>query len=269
MNAVWKRRGGIIHCLQVACVALFLLGPGTVVGDSGEPLSESLSGRVAAERAYQASRERFESDSLNADAAWRFGKACFGWADFARDNAERERIALQGIDACRQAIETQSDLAAAHHFLALNLGQLARTRRLRALTLVEQMETALKRAIELDSRIEHGSPDRSLGLLYFEAPGWPLSIGDSRKAILHLEKAVRIDPEYPENRLCLLEALVRQGRLGPAQRVAREHAQALPRAKSVFEGPDWRLDWLDWNERWDRLQKRLVLVDPPEGTLNK
>ena len=265
MNAVWKRRGGIVHRLQGVWVALLIVVPGAMGGGTGE----AGAGRAAAERVYQVSREQFEADSMNAEAAWRFGKACFGWADFARDNAERASIAEQGMTACRQAIEKRSDLAQAHHFLAMNLGQLARTRRLRALPLVDEMETALKRASELDCRIEHGSPDRSLGLLYLDAPGWTLSIGDSRKAIVHLEKAVQIDPDYPENRLCLLEALVRQGRLGPAQRVAREHAQALPRAKAAFEGPEWQLDWLDWDERWDRLQKRLDLVDSQQGALNK
>ncbi len=72
--------------------------------------------------------------------------------------------------------------APAHYYLAMNLGQLARTEFLGALKLVREMEREFKTAAELDAQFDFAGPERSLGLLYRDAPGWPVSIGSKRKA---------------------------------------------------------------------------------------
>ena len=52
----------------------------------------------------------------------------------------------------------------------MNLGQLARTRGLSALKLVDQMEREFTRARDLDEHLDWAGPDRNLGLLYGDAP---------------------------------------------------------------------------------------------------
>ena len=69
----------------------------------------------------------------------------------------------------------------------MNLGQLARTEYLGALTLVKQMEQEFKAAGGLDPQFDHAGPKRNLGLLYRDAPGWPVSIGNPSKSLVAFE----------------------------------------------------------------------------------
>src|SRR5262245_24478846 len=86
--------------------------------------SESASSR--AERLYQEARQRCQKDPGNPESAWMFARACFDWAEFATNDAHRADLAERGIDICRHALALDANLGAAHYYLALNLGQLAR-----------------------------------------------------------------------------------------------------------------------------------------------
>src|SRR5690349_10883518 len=55
-----------------------------------------------ARRAFADARQRFLTQTNNADAAWQFGRACFDLAEWAIDSDERADLASQGINACRQ-----------------------------------------------------------------------------------------------------------------------------------------------------------------------
>ena len=59
-------------------------------------------------------------------------------------------LAQQGIAACRQLIARTPKSAPAHYYLAMNLGQLARTELLGAFKLVREMEREFKTAVGLD-----------------------------------------------------------------------------------------------------------------------
>src|SRR5688572_19315490 len=182
----------------------------------------------AAEEAFRQARKEYFADTNRVKAAWEFGRACFDWAEFAYRGAEREAIARQGIAACRHALRLDSNSAPARYYLADNLGQLARSRLIGALRLVDQMEIHYLASIRADDQFDNAGAHRSLGMLYLEAPGWPASIGNKKKARHHLEKAVQLAPGYPENQLMLLEAYVRSGER------ARVQAQ-LPTVQTVLD----------------------------------
>ena len=88
----------------------------------------------------------------------------------------------------------------------MNQGQLARTKLLGAIHLVDEMEVSFKTALALDPTYDFAGPDRCLGLLYRDAPGWPTSIGSRMKARRHLQAAADLRPNHLENRLALLES---------------------------------------------------------------
>jgi len=92
-----------------------------------------------AEKKYLEVRKQFQSNTNDAEAAWHFGQACFDWAEFAKDDGQREQIANEGIAACRQLIARSPSSTAAHYYLGMNLGQLARTKTLGALKIVDEM----------------------------------------------------------------------------------------------------------------------------------
>lgn len=241
-------RGLISPLFMAVGLALFLLAS-VVVADP------SLATRT--EQIFLAHRARFQAEKTNVVAAWQFGRACFDWAEFAKNAEERELVAQEGIAACRRAITLQPNLAAGHYYLALNLGQLARSKTIGALKIVHEMEREFKVTIELDATLAHAGPHRSIGLLYLEAPGWPTSIGSRSKARSHLEKAVELSPDYPENRLCLLEAYSKWKDKKNMTREAKAYEELLPRAQKAFMGEAWQEDWIDWDKRWRVLQNSM------------
>jgi len=78
-----------------------------------------------AEQKYQEARKKFQNSTNDAEAAWQFAAACFDWADFAKDDDQRESVANEGIAACRQLIARDPKSVAGHYYLAMDLGQLA------------------------------------------------------------------------------------------------------------------------------------------------
>ena len=209
-----------------------------------------------ADQNYREARRRFQSNTNDAEAAWQFGRACFDRADFARNDEERESIANEGIAACRQLLERDPKSEPGHYYLAMNLGQLAQTKTLGALKLVQEMEREFKTSRDLDPKWDYAGPDRNLGLLYLEAPGWPASLGSKSNARRHLERCVELAPNYPENRLCLLEALLKWKDKKNALREINAIRDLLPKARKEFTGDAWEQSWADWDKRWETIQEK-------------
>jgi tetratricopeptide (TPR) repeat protein len=219
-----------------------------------------------AERNFQSARAKHWADTNHVQSAWEFGRACFDWAEFARTDPRREAIAREGIAACRQALRRDSNSAPAHYYLAFNLGQLARTRLLGALKLVDEMEREFLSAIALDPKFDYAGPHRSLGTLYFEAPGWPASIGNKGKARRHLEKAVELAPDFPGNRLMLLEAYVRWGEHAQVMNQLLTVSDLLTAARQQLTGDAWAWDWIQWERQWEQIKSRTLTQPGGRGS---
>lgn len=207
-------------------------------------------------REYAAARQRYLADPTNATAAWMFARASFDRADLSTNKTERAAIAEQGVQAGRQLIARDAQSALGHYYLGMNLGQLARTKTLGALRIVEEMEREFKMARALDERLDHAGPDRNLGLLYLEAPGIG-SVGNRNRARLHLERAVELSPEYPENRLNLAEAFLQWREYARARRELSLLDELWPEARKVFTGLAWRASWQDWESRLQRVRRQV------------
>jgi hypothetical protein len=215
-----------------------------------------------AEAEYSRAQNHFQSDTNNATAAWEFARAGFIFADFVSNPAEHAAIARQGIAASRQAIALATNSAPAHYYLALNLGQLARTETLEALTLVREMETEFKTAARLDGHFDYAGPERYLGILYRNAPGWPLSIGNRHEAREWLELADRLAAEYPENHLNLVESHLQWHEPDEARHELEALDTLWPSARTNLVGPAWEANWADWSTRREAARKRLAESSP-------
>jgi len=213
-------------------------------------------GRVRAEQAYYDKEKHFQEQPKDLEPVWHFGRACFDLAECATNSTERAQIAEKGISACRQAQAISSNSAPAHYYLGLNLGQLARTKSVGALKLVNQMERELIMAIGLDSAFDFAGPDRTLGLLYRDAPTL-ISIGSRSKAKQHLRRAVELAPEYPENRLDLVESYQKWGDRNDAKRELAALEAVWPKARSQLTGPEWTASWSDWQARLEECKKKV------------
>ena len=209
-----------------------------------------------AENNFRAAQKKFRGEPRNNEAAWRFASAAFDFAEVAKDDGKREQIAYEGIYACRQVLEREHTNAAAHYYLAMNLGQVARTKSLGALKLVNEMEREWGLAGSFDEKLDYAGADRNIGVLYLEAPGWPVSIGSRSKAKQHLQRAVELAPNYPENRLNLMDAYLKWGDRKKLEREMKTFRELLPKAKTEFAGEDWESSWADWEARWKKINSK-------------
>ena len=205
---------------------------------------------------YGVARTNYLTNTGNTTSAWKFAEACFEWAEFARDSDKRAELAQEGIAAAKFATEMAPNDAAGHFFLAMNKGQLARTKSIGALSLVKEMESSLLRSIKLDAKFDNAAAERSLGLLYLNAPGWPASIGSKTKARKHLERAVELAPDYPTNLLTLMDAYVHWEDAEALHATMNRYRKLIPVAKEKFAGELWENSWKDWEERWARIREK-------------
>lgn len=250
--------------LSSLSMTLFGLAIGGSPAEAQPVPAESSAARV--ERIFREAGERFHKNTNDADLAWQFGRACFDEADLARDDAQREQLARQGMAACQRAIRLDPKRAAGHYYLALNLGQLARTKTLGALKLVDEMETKLKTAIALEPAFDYAGAHRSLGLLYQDAPGRPVSIGSRTKALQHFQSAVQINPDYPGNRLCLLEAWLKWNEPELVRQNLKVVEEVLRTARGKLTGAEWESSWQEWDERWEKVRSKTgVPAEAPAG----
>ena len=217
------------------------------------------------ERLFHEAQAVFQREPTNALAGWQMARACFDWSDFATNATQRGELAQLGISAARASIRLNPNLAPSHYYLGINLGQLAdATRSLGGLKLVGEMEREFKKALELDAAWDYGGPDRCLGLLYRDAPGWPISVGSKSKARLHLEHACVVAKDYPDNQLNLLESLLKWG---DKKKVAAQWPtteKTMVTARQQLTGEAWASSWHDWDHRWKKL-----LGKTPEGSTAK
>lgn len=201
-----------------------------------------------------AARKLVATEPTNSLAAWHLGRACFTWGKSLKDPNAQEKIYEEGVAACRRSLSLDPKSGPAHYYLGMNIGRVADLKRnLAAFGLVKEVERAFLQAAKLDDLYAYGGPDRNLGLLYWHAPGWPVSVGNKKLARKHLERAVKLAPDYPENRLNLAEAYLdwREQKLMQQQLDAIK--QLWPRAQTNLTGVEWELDWQDWESRRQKL----------------
>lgn len=244
----------------------FLLGSVLWVGGA-TPAAESRDALRAAARQIaltnlQAAEALFSLSPTNAEAAWKFGRACFDLAEFPKDKEEQASLAERGIRACRTALSLASNNVAAHYYLGLNLGQLSRTKGLGALRTIGPMQHAFEISLALDETFDHAGPHRNLGYLFRDAPTWA-GIGDRAKAKKHLERAVSLDPEYMENRLALLEGRVNWKQWDVAARELAVIRASWPEAKAKAATAAERAAWWDWGELLHRLAEKIDAKQRP------
>ena len=224
-------------------------GHPAIRAENGPPCAQAEAVFLAARTALAAAPDR-------ATNAVSLGRAAFIWADCSTNEHQRAVIAEEAIRACRAAGVRDPQSAAVPYYLAQNLGQLARTKSLGALKLVREMEKLWLRAQALDENYDFAGPDRSLGIVYLEAPGWPTSIGNHAKSRTHLERAVRLAPDYPDNRLSLAEAQLRWHKREELAVQLAALAELWPRAQARFSGPEWEVSWAEWEARLAVLKNR-------------
>jgi len=243
------RRQGLLRAIGLSFVFLLTM--------MNAGLADEARDKIFAERAraaWQSARNQFQSNTNDPVLAWQFARTCFDYADLSPE--KRAAIAQEGIAACSHSL-TLADSAGAHYYLALNLGELAQTEDLGALKLVREMAREFEATAALDKKFDFAGPERGLGLLSRDAPGWPVSVGSRRKAREYLESAATLAPGDPENILNLAETCLKWGDKTEAKKELDVLGDLWPKAQKNFTGQAWEQSWDDWSKRRDVLREKL------------
>ena len=116
----------------------------------------------------------------------------------------------QGQSYAETLVREEPNRVEDHYWLAMNLcGQADAGGQLLGRKLLPRILEELKRSLALDEAYDQAGAHRVLGRIYYEAPGWPLSVGDLKKSLQHLQAAVRLAPAISTNHLYLAQTLLR------------------------------------------------------------
>ncbi|HWD94503.1 MAG TPA: hypothetical protein VG938_19385 [Verrucomicrobiae bacterium] len=235
----------------VGLMLLFLMCAGRLMADD-DP--NAVVSHLA--KNFERLHERFLVETNDAELAWQFSRACFDMSSLQKEAAQEASLAEQGIAASRRSLALSNSVEG-HYYLGMNIGQLADTKHnLSGLHMVKEMEKEFLASELLDEHFDYGGPDRNLGLLYRETPVI-VSIGSRSKARQHLQKAVELAPDFPENRLNLIESYLKWDYRTEALRELQDLEKIWPQAQKNYTGEQWVLSWADWNKRLGVVKKKL------------
>ena len=175
--------------------------------------------------AIAAATKLFEDESLTRIDGWKGARAIFLTVIANRKllNAERTHQCAtwsKVTDENKKQVES-------HLYHALCLGLKAQVFPSQGLGLIKKMLKSAELVEQLDSKFEHSAGARLMGGIYLKAPAWPTSVGDSELAIEHLERAIKVSAEWPENRLLLAEAYYEEDRIEDAKKALQEIKKQL------------------------------------------
>jgi tetratricopeptide (TPR) repeat protein len=158
-------------------------------------------------------------------------RTCFILGDLAPKD-QRAGYYEKGLAYAEKLLAQEPAGVAGHYWKALNLSGLADVgSKIQGFKLLPKIMDELKRALALDETYDQAGTHRVLGRIYFEAPSWPISVGDKKKSLQHLETAVRLAPNHSTNHLYLAETLLDLGKKDQArpelEKVLQEGQNAL------------------------------------------
>lgn len=237
----------IYSLMILGCIAFGLLSPAAGLGAAAGTLAEAdaLLNGPALSKAQAANALSLYQGLLataGADRAVvlaRLGRTCFVLGQLVPE-AQAMGYYQQGQSYAETLIREEPNRVEGHYWLALNLcGQAEVGSKLLGRKLLPRIMDELQRAIALDAAYDHAGAHQALGRIYYEAPGWPLSVGDLAKSRQHLQAAVRLAPGTSTNHLYLAETLLR---LNEPALARQELAQVLKSTRAAVKPQDLEED---------------------------
>lgn len=137
----------------------------------------------------------------------RLARTSFILGDLAAKQ-QREDYYRKGQMYAERLIHEDPNRTEGHYWLALNLcGQADACGYMVGRRLLPQIVEELERSLALSENYDQAGAHRVLGRIYFQAPAWPMSVGDMQKSLHHLQTAVKLAPENSTNHLYLAQTL--------------------------------------------------------------
>jgi tetratricopeptide (TPR) repeat protein len=231
----------------LGCIALSILSATAGLGAAAGTLAEadallssptlSLSQAARALSLYEGALSTGEAPRASLLA--HLGRTCFVLGQLA-PNQQSMGYYLKGQSYAETLIREAPNRVEGHYWLAMSLcGQADVGGNFLGRKLLPRILEELKRAVALNETYDQAGAHRVLGRIYYEAPGWPLSVGDLKKSLQHLKSAVRLAPATSTNHLYLAQTLLR---LQDNFAAAQELAQVLKSTRYVVKPQDLEED---------------------------
>lgn len=233
----------IISLKIMGCIALSLLSATAGFGAASGPLAEADALLMSpALNISQAEKARtLYAGALSTGGAPRpsvlaqLSRICFIMGQLAPKTQSMEYY-RKGQSYAETLIREEPNGAGGHYWLAMNLcGQADAGGNLLGHRLLPRILEELERAVALDETYDQAGAHRVLGRIYYEAPGWPVSVGDLKKSLQHLKAAVRLAPATSTNHLYLAQTMYR---LKDANQARQEFEQVLKSTQYAFKPQD-------------------------------
>ena len=156
--------------------------------------------------------ELIELVEEDAECDWAYGLLAeinYWLGEYASDANDKIFFFDEGVECGKEGVAINKDSLESNFWLAVNYGSYGQQKGImQSLALIQPMKERAERAAEIDGSYFYGGPWRVLGRLYHKAPGFPFSIGNNKKAIECLERAVELGPKFYLNHLFLAEAYI-------------------------------------------------------------
>jgi tetratricopeptide (TPR) repeat protein len=239
------KRGGWVKILGAIALSLLSATTGLGAGAGMVPEAEALLSSPSLDMSQAARALSLYQGALAAGGAARtpllanLSRTCFVLGQLAPEE-QRMGYYRQGQSYAETLMREAPDRVEGHYWLAMNLcGQADEGGKLLGRKLLPLIMEELKRALALDETYDQAGAHRVLGRIYYEAPGWPLSVGDMEKSLQHLKAAVRLSPATGTNHLYLAQTLLRLNEAVPAR---QELAQVLKSSRYAVKPQDLEED---------------------------
>ena len=170
----------------------------------GDELFNQRGDLAKAKEALARYREALLKGEDSYEAYWKMARAEYWIGDHTLDKNEKKRIFEQGIYHARKAIVLAPEKPDGHFWLGVNYGVYGQAKGvLKSLSLVKPIKEEMNKVIQIDPSYEFGGPDRVLGRVYYELPGF--AGGSKKKSLEHLLKSKELGPQVGLTRIYLAD----------------------------------------------------------------
>lgn len=154
------------------------------------------------------------------------------WANIQYQTPEARRVDAfeQLYQRAETLLKAQPESAELHTWAGIIRGSQAGAEGgLSALSRVKEARSEFEQALSIDPTTLDGSAYTSLGTLYHQVPGWPISFGDDDKARELLQKGLHLNPDGIDSNYFWGDFLHDQGNDAQARQALEKALAAAPR----------------------------------------
>lgn len=163
------------------------------------------------DQAIEEYRALLAEQPMHYEAGWQLARALYWKANQEKNRTQALTYLAEGEKITKQLTEKYPDKKNGLFWYGVSLGRAAELRGvLNSLFAVGPMHDTMKKI--LATKPQDPDAHHFLGVLYRKAPGWPLSLGDSKKSLHHAELAVQYNPDDVLNVLDYGRTLLAHGK---------------------------------------------------------